>query len=102
MPIAEDIPRYKNDVESCCNHVTSVASDQFSAHDAPFEQINSSFDVAGSNCTTADNRIRTIEDAMNRMYESAQLLQTQLVSNTPTTVQHGHTYCTATTRWTPT
>ena len=80
MPIAEDIPLYKSYVESRFNNVTSVASDKFNTHDAHFERINSSFDVAGSNFTTADNRIRTIEDAMNRMYESIQLLQSQLVS----------------------
>ena len=80
IPLAEDIPLYKSYVESRFNNVTSIASDKFSTHDAHFERINSSFDVAGSNFTTADNRIRTIEDAMNRMYESIQLLQSQLVS----------------------
>ena len=41
MPIAEDIPLYKNCVESRFKNVTSIANEKFSAHDAHFEQINS-------------------------------------------------------------
>ena len=81
MPIAEDIPLQMNYAESRFNHVASVASDKFSAHDVQFEQVNRSFHVAGNKIATADNRIRTIEDAMNRMYESLQLLQNQMVSS---------------------
>ena len=73
IPIAEDIPLYKNYVENRFLHVTTVAHGRLTA-------LQGSIDIAGSNFDTADNQFRAIEDAMNRLHESMQLLQVQMAS----------------------
>ena len=80
LPIAEDIPLYKKYAEECFHRVEATVHNKFVAHDATLVQLQSSMEIAGNNFSTAGDRFGLIEEAMNRLHDSMQLLQVQVAS----------------------